>query len=86
MALSSGAHDLRTLIRSSHPLIAIETTKDERVLVLLRSVAARAHAAVPAVRHPGIGQKDEGSSLSKLTATSLALLQHLHTLTVEAIF
>jgi SpoVK/Ycf46/Vps4 family AAA+-type ATPase len=41
MALSTSVHDLRTLIRSCHPLIAIETVEEEQVLVLLQSVAAQ---------------------------------------------
>ena len=41
MALSTSVHDLRTLIRSSHPLIVIETVEEERVLALLQSVAAQ---------------------------------------------
>ena len=41
MALSTSVHDLRTLIRSCHPLIVIETVEEERVLALLQSVAAQ---------------------------------------------
>jgi hypothetical protein len=41
MALSTSVHDLRTLIRSSHPLIVIETVEEDRVLALLQSVAAQ---------------------------------------------
>lgn len=41
MALSTSVHDLRTLIHSRHPLIAIETVEEEQVLVLLQSVAAQ---------------------------------------------
>ena len=41
MALATSVHDLRTLIRSCHPLIVIETVEEERVLALLQSVAAQ---------------------------------------------
>ena len=41
MALSTSVHDLRTLIRSSHPLVVIETVEEERVLALLQSVTAQ---------------------------------------------
>jgi len=41
MALSTSVHDLRTLIRSCHPLIVIETVEEDRVLALLQSVAAQ---------------------------------------------
>lgn len=87
MALSTSVHDLRTLIRSSHPLIVIETVEEERVLTLLQSVAAQERMPLfewSVTR--GLTRADEGPSLNKLTATPLALLQHLHTLTVEAIF
>ena len=41
MTLSTSVHDFRTLIRSRHPLIVIETVEDDRVLALLQSVAAQ---------------------------------------------
>lgn len=87
MTLSTSVHDLRILIRSSHPLIVIETVEEERVSTLLQSVAAQERMPLfewSVTR--GLTRADEGASLSKLTATPLALLQHLHTLTVEAIF
>jgi|GEM_PF-2933176 len=37
----SGIHDLKTLILSFHPVIAIETTEEERVETLLKAVAGR---------------------------------------------
>ena len=40
MALATSVHDLRTLIRSCHPLIVIETVEEERVLALLLTVLA----------------------------------------------
>ena len=86
MALSTSAHDLRTLIRSKHPLIAIETVEEERVSTLLQSVCA--HERIPLFEWSvtrGLTRADE-STPSKITASPLALLQHLHTLTVEAVF
>lgn len=41
MALSTNAHDLRALIRSSHLLVVIETVEEERVRTLLQSVTAQ---------------------------------------------
>src|SRR5512141_613363 len=87
MALSTSVHDLRTLIRSCHPLIVIETVEEERVLALLQSVAAQERMPLfewSVTR--GLTRHDDGPSLSKMTATPLALLQHLQGLTVEAIF
>ena len=86
MALSTSAHDLRTLIRSSHPLIAIETVEEERVSTLLQSVCAQER--IPLFEWSitrGLTRADN-PTLSKITATPLALLQHLHALTVEAVF
>ncbi|MDF0673740.1 MAG: AAA family ATPase [Nitrospira sp.] len=87
MALSTSVHDLRTLIRSSHPLVVIETVEEERVLALLQSVTAQER--MPLFEWSitrGLTRADEGLTLSKLTATPLAVLQHLHGLTVEAVF
>lgn len=87
MALSTSVHDLRTLIRSSHPLVVIETVEEERVLALLLSVTAQERMPLfewSVTR--GLTRADEGATLSKMTATPLAVLQHLHGLTVEAVF
>jgi len=87
MALSTSVHDLRTLIRSSHPLVVIETVEEERVLALLQSVTAQER--LPLFEWSitrGLTRADEGATLSKMTATPLAVLQHLHGLTVEAVF
>ncbi|MDH5640189.1 MAG: AAA family ATPase [Nitrospira sp.] len=86
MALSTSAHDLRTLIRSNYPLIAIETVEEERVSSLLHSVCAQERMPLfewSVTR--GLTRADE-PTLSKMTAAPLALLQHLHGLTVEAVF
>ena len=87
MPLSTSVHDVRTLIRSSHPLIIIETVEEERVLALLQSVAAQERMPLfewSVTR--GLTRTDNTPTLSKMTATPLALLQHLHGLTVEAVF
>src|SRR5512145_3207525 len=87
MALSTTVHDLRTLIRSHHPLIAIETVEEDRVLALLQSVAAQER--MPLFEWSitrGLTRHDDVPTLSKMTATPLAVLQHLQGLTVEAIF
>lgn len=87
MALSTSVHDLRTLIRSHHPLIVIETVEEERVLALLQSVVAQERMPLfewSVTR--GLTRHGEGPAISKITATPLAVLQHLQGLTVEAIF
>lgn len=87
MALSTSVHDLRTLIRSYHPLVVIETVEEERVFSLLQSVTAQERMPLfewSVTR--GLTRMDELPTLSKMTATPLAVLQHLHGLTVEAVF
>jgi hypothetical protein len=87
MALSTSVHDLRTLIRSSHPLVVIETVEEGRVLTLLQSVAAQERMPLfewSVTR--GLTRADDAPTLSKMTATPLAVLQHIHGLTVEAVF
>jgi hypothetical protein len=87
MALSTSVHDLRILIRSSHPLVVMETVEEERVQTLLQSVTAQER--MPLFEWSitrGLTRADEGATLSKMTATPLAVLQHLHGLTVEAVF
>jgi len=87
MALSTSVHDLRTLIRSCHPLVAIETVEEERVLTLLQSVASQERMPLfewSVTR--GLTRTAEEPTLNKLTATPLAVLQHLNGLTVEGIF
>lgn len=87
MALSTSVHDLRTLIRSCHPLIIIETVEEERVLALLQSVAAQER--MPLFEWSitrGLARHDEGQAINKMTSPPLAVLQHLNGLTVEAIF
>ncbi len=87
MALSTSVHDLRTLIRSSHPLVVIETVEEERVLALLQSVTAQERMPLfewSVTR--GLTRTDDAPTLSRMTATPMAVLQHLHGLTVEAVF
>jgi hypothetical protein len=87
MALSTSVHDLRILIRSSHPLVVIETVEEGRVLTLLQSVAAQERMPLfewSVTR--GLTRADDAPTLSKMTATPLAVLQHIHGLTVEAVF
>ena len=87
MALSTSVHDLRTLIRSCHPLIVIETVEEDRVLALLQSVAAQER--MPLFEWSitrGLTRHDEGQAINKTTSPPLAVLQHLNGLTVEGIF
>lgn len=70
MALSTSVHDLRTLIRSSHPLVIIETVEEERVLALLQSVTAQERMPLfewSVTR--GLTRADDAPTLSRMTAT-----------------
>ncbi len=86
-SLPSSVHDLRTLIRSCHPLIVIETVEEDRVQALLGSVAAQERLPVfewSITR--GLTKLDDHQTVSRMTAAPLAVLQHVSGLTVEAIF
>jgi hypothetical protein len=86
MGLAASAHDVRTLIQSFHPILAIETPEEERARRLLHYVASELGCAFfewsitrgltrePAT-HPIAG-----------TADPLGLLKHMEGLTVEAIY
>lgn len=87
MSLPSSVHDLRTLIRSCHPLIIIETVEEERVQTLLVSVASQER--IPIFEWSitrGLTRLEDGQTASRMTAAPLAVLQHLAGLTVEAVF
>ncbi|MCP9445977.1 MAG: AAA family ATPase [Nitrospira sp.] len=86
MDTPTGTHDLRALIRSSHPIIAIDTVEEDRVSALLQSVTAQERMPLFEWSLTRGLTRSDGPTLSKLTAAPLALLQHLHGLTVEAVF
>jgi len=86
MPAATSVHDLRTLIRSAHPLIVIETVEEERVFALVQSVAAQER--MPLFEWSitrGLTRCDDSQTINTLTAAPSALLQHLNGLTVEAI-
>lgn len=82
MNSKTAEHDLKALVLSSHPLIAIETVEEDRVHGMLRSIATQ-------IRLPlfqwsmttGLTRAEEAHFVSKLTAPPVALLQHLKGLT-----
>ncbi|MBI4401229.1 MAG: AAA family ATPase [Nitrospirae bacterium] len=87
MSLSTSVHDIKTLVLSSHPLIAIETVEEDRVHALLLSVAAQ-------LRMPffewsitrGLTRAEESNTPHRLTASPASLLQHLEGLSVAGLF
>ncbi len=85
--LPSSVHDLRSLIRSCHPLIVIETVEEDRVHTLLTSVAAQERLALfewSVTR--GLTNTDDPQTINRMTASPLAVLQHLSGLTLDAMF
>ena len=86
MALSSSIHDIRTLVLSFHPVIAIGSLEEERVETLVDAVAHELGMSVfewTVTR--GLSQKPATHG-NRNTARPLDLMGHLRTLRVEAIF
>ncbi|MEN8181050.1 MAG: AAA family ATPase [Myxococcota bacterium] len=84
--MSTSVHDLKTLVLSFHPAVAIETVEEERVEGLLREVAA--DLSMPLYEWTltqGLTQAGD-DLLHRTTAEPRALLQHLQGLTLEAVF
>jgi len=83
----TSVHDLRTLVRSRHPLILVETVEEERMQLLLESVAAQERLPLfhwTVTR--GLTRADQADQPHRLTASPAALLQHIAALKPEAIF
>jgi hypothetical protein len=79
-------HELKTLISSLHPVVAVDSFEEERVEELLRAVAAELRLPLftwTVIR--GL-QRIDGQGAIHGTANPLVLLRHLATLTVEGIF
>jgi MoxR-like ATPase len=79
-------HDLKTLVLSFHPLVAIETVEEERAERLLDAVAR--DLGMPVFEWTltrGLVRKDTGQA-NRALAEPLGVLQHLAGLTLEAIF
>ena len=79
-------HDVKTLVLSNHPILAIETLEEERVRDLLRATAAELKAPLfewSVTR--GLQKVPEGGAIHG-TAEPLGLMKHLRTLTVAGLF
>jgi len=86
MGLSTSIHDIRTLVLSFHPVIAIDTVEEERVEKLLDAVAEE--LCMPVFEWTmtrGLIQKPAAHG-NRNTGPPLDLMGHLRTLQVEAIF
>lgn len=86
MGLETSVHDLKTLVLSFHPVVAIETAEEERA-EQLAAAAARELRAPLFTWTLTRGLRREGeTAANRGTAQPLELLSHLRTLTVEGIF
>ena len=86
VALSSAIHDIKTLVLSFHPVIAIESAEEERVERLVDAVGRE--LAMPVFEWTlthGLVRRGEARH-NRATADPAALLGHLRGLTVEGIF
>jgi hypothetical protein len=86
MGLSTSIHDIRTLVLSFYPVIAIDTVEEERVEELLDAVAEE--LCMPVFHWTmtrGLIQKPTAHG-NRNTAPPLELMGHLRTLKVEGIF
>ncbi len=84
MSLSTSIHDIKTLVLSCHPVIAIETVEEERVRSLLLSVSAQ--VGMPLFEWSltrGLTRTDDTALVNRTTASPAALLGHLENLRPE---
>ena len=86
MGLSTSIHDIRTLVLSFHPVIAIDTVEEERVEKLVKTVAGELSLPVfEWTLTQGLIQKPAAHG-NRNTARPRDLMGHLRTLRVEGIF
>jgi hypothetical protein len=86
MSLSTSIHDIKTLILSSHPVIAIETVEEDRVRALLQAVSGQTR--MPLFEWSitrGFARSELSSQINRSIATPAALLSHVEDLRPEII-
>jgi hypothetical protein len=86
VSVPTSVHDLKTLVLSFHPVIAIDTVEEERAERLVDRVAEDLSMPVfvwTVTR--GLVQKPTAHA-NRSTSTPLEVLAHLRTLTIEGIF
>jgi hypothetical protein len=79
-------HDLKTLVLSFHPLIAIESVEEERVRSILLSVAGELDLAFFEWSITRGLQRAGGSGAHHRSTEPLALLKHLSELSIRGLF
>ncbi len=86
MGLSTSIHDIKTLVLSSHPVIAIETVEEERVRSLLQAVSQQ--TKMPLFEWSitrGFARSELSSQVNRTIATPTAVLSHMEGLRPEII-
>src|SRR5687768_59702 len=86
MATPDILHELKTLVRSMHPVVVVETTEEERLDELLRALAADLRLPLFTWTVTRGLQRIDGTGMIHGTADPRTLLRHLSTLTVAASF
>ena len=79
-------HELKTLVRSMHPVVVIESAEEERIDDLLRALAAELRLPLFTWTVTRGLQRIDGTGAIHGTADARVLLRHLATLTVQGIF
>lgn len=86
MATSTTLHDVKALVLSNHPVLAVETLEEERVRELLKAVAAELSAPLFEWSvNRGLQRRPAGRPVHG-TSDPLGLMRHLRTLTVGGLF
>lgn len=86
MAASTTLHDIKTLVSSNHPVLAVETLEEERVRELLKAVSAELSAPLFEWSvSRGLQRLPDGRSIHG-TSDPLGLMKHLRTLNVAGLF
>ncbi|MCP3987410.1 MAG: AAA family ATPase [bacterium] len=86
MALQTSIHDIKTLILSFHPAIAIDTVEEERVESLVDAVAGE--VGLPIFEWTltrGLVRKPDGQP-NRSTCGAIEVLGHIQSLRLEAVF
>ena len=86
MATPDILHELKTLVRSMHPVVVVETSEEERLDELLRALAADLRLPLFTWTVTRGLQRIDGTGMIHGTADPRTLLRHLSTLTVAGIF
>jgi SpoVK/Ycf46/Vps4 family AAA+-type ATPase len=86
MAAPGIFHELKTLVRSAHPVVMIESAEEERVDDLLRALAAELRLPLFTWTVTTGLQRIDGGGTIHATADPRILLRHIASLTVAGIF